>query len=195
MARRRAISPPPSQALKPTALVGVSTNPGAFNESIVRAMSSFNEWPVISCCRTRTSHRSATAEQAYRWSDGRAAFMSGSPFDPVTLGGKTSLPGQGNNSYIFLARDWRRTRASRVPDTMFLAAAETLAGAVSEAALAEGRLVPSLSDIRRVSHRIAVEVAEVAYREGLAREPRPADLPGTIEGLMYDGTYPDYLGS
>jgi len=75
---------------------------------------------------------------------------------------------------------------------MFHAAARTLAGAVQEAELAEGRLFPPLREIRSVSATIAVAVAEVAFADGLATVPRPADLPRMVAASMYDGSYPSY---
>jgi malate dehydrogenase (oxaloacetate-decarboxylating)(NADP+) len=82
--------------------------------------------------------------------------------------------------------------ARRVTDTMFYVAARTLANQVSDASLAEGRLFPRLTDIRLVSATLAVAVAEVAWQEGLATVPRPADVMAAVLGSMYDATYPDY---
>ena len=156
-------------------------------------MSEFNERPIIFPLSNPTSHAECTAEEAYRYSDGRAVFLSGSPFGPFTVGERTWHPGQGNNAYIFpgIGLGLIGSRARRVTETMFLAAARVLDTRVSEEALAEGRLVPSLKDIRNVSRAIALAVAEVAYAEGLTREPRPKNLPGVIDAMRYDGSYSD----
>jgi malate dehydrogenase (oxaloacetate-decarboxylating)(NADP+) len=182
------------EAIRPTGIIGVSAEPGAFTEPVVRAMSRINPRPLIFPLSNPTSRSECTAEQAYQWSGGTAIFASGSPFPPVTLGGRRFHPAQSNNAYIFpgLGLGVMLTRAARVSDTMFSAAAETVAGLVTDAALAEGRLFPPLSAIRDVSLAIAVEVARVAYQEGLARLPRPADLTGHIRQSMYDARYPDY---
>ncbi len=78
-------------------------------------------------------------------------------------------------------------------DRMFLAAARTLSGLVTEDDLAIGRVYPALSRIREVSAHIAVAVAEEAYRAGVARRPRPADLAADVRGAMFDPEYVEYV--
>jgi malate dehydrogenase (oxaloacetate-decarboxylating)(NADP+) len=181
-------------ALRPTALVGVSAQGGSFTEETVRAMTRINPRPIVFPLSNPTSKSECTAEEAYRWSDGKAVFASGSPFDPVTVEGRVLVPGQGNNAYIFpgVGLGVIVARAGRVTDTMFYAAARTLAAGVSQASLDRGLLFPRLSEIRGVSARIAEAVAEVAYQEGLAGAPRPADLAAEIRRHMYDAAYPTY---
>src|SRR4029453_17663152 len=87
--------------LRPTALLGLSTQGGAFTQPVLRAMAEVNERPVIFALSNPTAKSECTAEEAYRHSDGRAVFASGSPFDPVILGTRRFTPGQGNNAYIF----------------------------------------------------------------------------------------------
>lgn len=183
------------EALKPTAIVGVSGQPQTFTKSVVRAMADANERPIIFALSNPTSQSECTAEQAYAWTDGRAIFASGSPFDPVEFDGKTYVPGQGNNAYIFpgVGLGVIATEASRVTDEMFFVAAKTLADQVCEDDLAQGRIYPSLSRIRDVSALIATAVAEVAYRGGQARGPRPDDLSEYIRSLMYEPTYESYV--
>ncbi len=182
-------------ALKPTALIGVSGTPRTFTEQIVRRMAEFNANPVIFALSNPTSKAECTAEEAYKWTDGRAIFASGSPFDPVTLNGKTYTPGQGNNVYIFpgVGLGALACGAREVTDRMFLAAAETLAGQVAKADLDLGRVYPALTKIREVSLKIAVAVAEEAYRENLATAPRPADLEADIAAKMYEPVYHDLV--
>ena len=104
------------------------------------------------------------AQEAYEWSGGKALFASGSPFAPVTLGGQTFVPRQGNNSYIFpgVGLGAIAVRTRRVTDEMFLAAARALAAQVTPQDLAQGSLYPPLASVRNVSAHIAASVAEVA---------------------------------
>ena len=182
------------EALRPTALIGASGTPGTFTRPIVEAMARINEQPVVFALSNPTSKSECTAEQAYAWSGGRAVFASGSPFDPVDFGGRTYVPGQANNAYIFpgVGLGVMASEASRVTDEMFSAAASALAAEVSDADLALGRVYPSLARIREVSASIATAVAEVAYTRGLARRPRPGDPAAFIRAQMYEPDYPIY---
>jgi malate dehydrogenase (oxaloacetate-decarboxylating)(NADP+) len=175
-------------ALHPTILIGASGIPHTFTQPVVEAMTRYNERPIIFALSNPTSKSECTAEEAYRWSNGRAIFASGSPFPPVTLDDVTYIPGQANNSYIFpgVGLGIVISGARRVTDAMFTAAARTLAEQVTSADLQEGKIYPSLSDIRSVSAAIAESVAEIAYQEGLAENERPANLGAFIRSQMYD---------
>jgi len=182
------------KALEPTAIIGVAARPGAFDREVVEAMAAKNERPIVFALSNPTSKSECTAEDAYRWSGGRALFASGSPFEPVVLDGRRHVPRQGNNSYIFpgVGLGVIACRALRVTDAMFMAAARELAASVTEADLAQGSLYPPLHSVRDVSARIATAVAEVAYREGIATIDRPADLGSHVRAQMYDPRYPSY---
>jgi len=182
------------QALKPTMLLGASGQAKTFTREIVELMGRYNERPVVFALSNPTSRAECTAEEAYTWTNGRAVFASGSPFAPVTLNGKTLVPGQGNNAYIFpgIGLGIVCTGARRVTETMFIAAARTLAGLIRESELAEGRVYPSLSRIHEVSHAIAVAVAEEAFAKNLNTHSRPEDLPGFIRSQMFQPEYPDF---
>jgi malate dehydrogenase (oxaloacetate-decarboxylating)(NADP+) len=179
-------------ALKPTAIIGVAAVGGTFTREVVEAMVKHNERPIVFALSNPTSKSECTAEQAYTWSGGRALFASGSPFDPVRVGGKSFVARQGNNSYIFpgVGLGAVASRASRVTDEMFMAAARSLAADVSEADLAQGSLYPPLASIREVSARIGAAVARVAYEKKLAHEPQPADLLAHVKSRMYEPCYP-----
>jgi len=182
-------------ALEPTAIIGVSAKPKMFTQPLLEAMARFNERPIILSLSNPTSKAECTAEEAYTWTEGRAIFASGSPFDPVTVHGKTFVPAQGNNVYIFpgvglaVMASWAR----HVSDEMFLVAARTLAQMVSEADLEQGRILPPLARIRELSAVIATAVAEVAYKRGFATKPRPENLPEYIRSLMYEPEYHNYI--
>ena len=175
------------RTLKPTIIIGASGQPGLFNEAVLTEMAALNERPIIFSLSNPTSKSECTAEQAYRHTDGRAIFASGSPFAPVTWQGQTLAPAQGNNAYVFpgVGLGVLVSGARLVTDSMFMAAARTLAALTTPADLAEGRILPALSRIREVSAHIAVAVAEVAYAEGLAEVDRPDDLLTAVEQAMY----------
>jgi len=180
------------RALRPTAIIGVGAVPGAFDADVVREMSRINQRPIVFALSNPTSKAECTALQAYEWSDGRALYASGSPFDPVTLpDGRHFVPRQGNNSYIFpgVGLALVVVGATRVTDTMFLAAARTLARCTTQADLDQGSLYPPLSAVRDVSARIAADVADIALCDGLASIERPADVERAIRAEMYDPTY------
>ena len=180
---------------KPTALIGVSGQTGTFSEAILRLVARINERPIVFALSNPTSQAECTAEEAYRFTDGRAVFASGSPFKPVTLNGQTFVPGQGNNVYIFpgVGLGVLACRSKFVTNEMFLAAARTLASLVGEDDLAKGRVYPSLTRIREISAAIAEATAEVAYKRGFAQEPRPANLKEHIKAQMYQPDYQSYV--
>jgi malate dehydrogenase (oxaloacetate-decarboxylating)(NADP+) len=182
-------------SLKPTVLIGVSGMPKAFTQPIVESMSKLNQRPVIFALSNPTSKAECSAEEAYTWSQGRAVFASGSPFNPVTYQGKTFVPGQGNNAYIFpgVGLGVIACEARHVTDHMFFTAAKTLANHVLESDLAQGRIFPALTRIQEVSAVIATAVAEVAYEEKLARKKRPKDLLAFIKSQMFVPHYTSYV--
>ncbi len=182
------------EELEPTAIIGVSGQPATFTEDVLAAMGRINQRPIVFALSNPTSKAECTAEEAYRATQGRAVFASGSPFDPVELDGKCFVPGQGNNAYIFpgLGLGVSVCKARRVTDEMFAAAAKTLAYEVKDEDIELGRVYPALTRIREVSASIAVAVAEVAYANGLAGIERPDDLRGCVESEMYEPVYPRY---
>jgi malate dehydrogenase (oxaloacetate-decarboxylating)(NADP+) len=179
------------RTLKPTAIIGVAAVGGTFTPEVLQTMAKINKRPIIFALSNPTSKAECSAEEAYRHTGGRALFACGSPYDPVKLDGKTFVPRQGNNSYIFpgvgLGAIASGTRL--ITDEMFMAAAHTLAQLVSEADLDQGSLYPALPRIREVSARIAAAVAEVAYKRGLAAGQPPKDLLAYVQSQMYDPRY------
>lgn len=172
---------------KPTILIGTSGTPGMFTESVVRAMASANERPMVFPLSNPTSKSECTAEQAIQWSDGRAIVASGSPFDTVTFGGKTFRIGQGNNAYVFpgVGLGVWVGMVRRITDGMFLAGAKALAEKVTEEDLAEVAVYPELPRIRECSHAVACAVIRRAVDEGHADERILTDLEDRVEKAMW----------
>ncbi|MFM0327033.1 NAD-dependent malic enzyme [Caballeronia glebae] len=180
------------RALKPTCIIGVSTVPKLFNQAVIEAMSEINERPIIFPYSNPTSRSECTAEEAYRWSKGRAIFASGSPFPPVQIEAQHFVPGQGNNVYIFPAMGMAvfATGATRVTEEMFIVAAKAVAEQVSDESLEKGLIYPPQSQIFKASMHVAASVAEYIFDHGLARVERPADLVAHIKAAAYSPAYP-----
>jgi len=179
------------KALKPTGIIGVSTVPKLFTRQVIEAMSALNERPIVFPYSNPTSRSECTAEEAYRWSDGRAIFASGSPFAPVEIMGRKFVPGQGNNVYIFPAMGMAvyATEATRVTEEMFIIAAKAVAEQVTEENLACGLIYPPQSHILGASLHVAERVATYIYDKGLARAPRPGDVAALIRERAYRPAY------
>ena len=180
------------RTIRPHVLIGATGHAGTFTQEVLEAMSEINERPVIFALSNPTSKAECTPEQAYRWSEGRAIFASGSPFGPVQIeDGRTLHPAQGNNAYVFpgIGLGAIGCEARRVTDEMFLAAARALADEVSEQDLAKGSIYPPLSRIRDLSLSVATRVAEVGYATRNARFPRPDDLKAHLADSMYQPYY------
>jgi malate dehydrogenase (oxaloacetate-decarboxylating)(NADP+) len=180
------------KALKPTGIIGVSTVPKLFNQQVIEAMTELNERPIIFPYSNPTSRSECTAEEAYAWSNGNAIFASGSPFPPVTLhDGRTLVPGQGNNVYIFPAMGMAvfATEATRVTQEMFIVAAKAVAEQVTEQSLATGLIYPPQAKILDASLHVAARVAEHIFEKNLARVPRPADIEAYIRSRAYRPMY------
>jgi malate dehydrogenase (oxaloacetate-decarboxylating)(NADP+) len=178
-------------AFRPTALIGACAQSGLFSRPVLAAMARLNPQPVVFALSNPTSKAECTAEQAYAWTGGRALFAAGSPFAPVKREGRVLSPGQANNAWIFpgLGAGLVLSRARRVTDAMFIAAARALAAQVSDHDLAQGRLFPATSRMRAVAVEVAAAVAGVAWEEGHADRPRPPDLRAAAAAAMYRPEY------
>jgi malate dehydrogenase (oxaloacetate-decarboxylating)(NADP+) len=179
------------KALRPTGIIGVSTVPKLFNQQVIEAMAEINERPIIFPYSNPTSRSECTAEEAYHWSQGRAIFASGSPFPPVEVAGKTFVPGQGNNVYIFPAMGMAifATEAKRVTEEMFIVAARAVAEQVTDQSLATGLIYPPQSQILKASLHVATRVAEYIFDRDLARVSRPNDVGALIRARAYRPVY------
>jgi malate dehydrogenase (oxaloacetate-decarboxylating)(NADP+) len=181
------------EALRPTGIIGVSTVPKLFTHEVIQAMARINERPIIFPYSNPTSRSECTAEEAYRWSDGRAVFASGSPFPPVEIAGRRFVPGQGNNVYIFPAMGMAvfATEATRVTEEMFIVAAQAVAEQVTEEDLAMGLIYPPQSHILDASLHVAERIATCIFEQGLAQVPRPTDVGLLIRERVYRPLYPE----
>ena len=177
--------------VKPTAIVGCAAQAGSFNAYVLSAMARINERPIIFALSNPTSRSECTAREAYTYTEGKCLFASGSPFPQVEVNGKTFIPRQSNNSYVFPGIGLGLVVSSPriVPQSVFLSAAEALSKIVSEDDLENGSLFPSLTKIREVSQSIAAAVAEQCFTAGVAGVPKPDDLSKAIQEAMYKPVY------
>src|SRR6516162_6335494 len=186
---------------KPTALIGVSGDalpvtagkPAGrlFSREVVEAMARHNARPIIFALSSPTEHHECLPEQAYAWTGGKAVYAGGVPFPPVHLDGKTYLPSQANNLYIFPAVGMAiyATNAKRVTDEMFIEAAHAVADQVLPEQLKLGMLFPPQSNILETEIQTAARVAKLILDSGLARVARPADMVAFIRRHVYKPEY------
>ena len=179
---------------KPTALIGVSGQSGAFNESVVRAMAKQNARPIIFPLSNPISHAEAAPADIDRWSDGRAIIGAGSPFPPLKRGRKVFRVDQTNNSYIFpgVGLGAIATRARRITDSMFMAAAQALAD-LSPARINPGAsLLPPVTALRHVATQVAIAVGTQAHAEGLTSNVSAEGIETAVRAKMWTPRYLPY---
>jgi malate dehydrogenase (oxaloacetate-decarboxylating) len=176
--------------VRPTMLIGTSTQAGAFTEAIVRQMAAHVDRPVIMPLSNPTSKAEAVPADLIAWTDGRALVATGSPFDPVVHNGTTYRIAQANNALVFpgLGLGVAVARASRVSDPMLAAAADAVAG-LSDATTRGAPLLPLVDNLREVSATVAVAVAKAAVADGLA-EVELDDPIQQVHQAMWQPEYP-----
>jgi malate dehydrogenase (oxaloacetate-decarboxylating) len=179
---------------KPTALIGVSGQPGVFTESAIREMAKHTDRPIIFPLSNPVSCSEAHPQDLLNWTDGRALIGTGSPFGPVSFGGKIVPIDQTNNSYIFpgLALGIIASKARRVTDTMIMSAAKELARLVPTQIDKHASLLPSLSDSRQISRSIAQAVGRQAIQDGQAQIDGEDALELEIQANIWDPEYVPY---
>ncbi|NTU80627.1 MAG: oxaloacetate-decarboxylating malate dehydrogenase, partial [Chloroflexales bacterium] len=182
------------QHVHPHALIGTAAQPGAFSEPIVRAMAQHTARPVIFPLSNPTSKSEAVPADLIAWTDGRALVATGSPFAPVSYGGRTIHIGQCNNVFIFpgVGLGVIASGARRVTDTMFVAAARALSLWAPTRHDPTAPLYPSLMQARAVSQQVAIAVGLAAMRAGVA-EPLPeAELARRVQATIWEPRYVPY---
>jgi malate dehydrogenase (oxaloacetate-decarboxylating) len=179
---------------KPSVLIGVSGQPGAFTEQAIREMVKHTDCPVIFPLSNPTSRSEATPQDLMDWTEGRALIGTGSPFEPVTFNGKKIYIAQTNNSYIFpgLALGIIASKARRVTDTMIKAAAEELVRHLPTQKDKQASLLPSLSEARELGRQIGLAVGKQAIQDGQAQVADENALSRELQMNIWEPVYVPY---
>ena len=183
------------EKIEATILIGLSTVGGAFSEPIVREMARKVQRPIIFPLSNPTDKSEAKADDLIRWTDGRALVATGSPFAPVSYGGRTIPIAQCNNVFVFPAMGLGvvASGATRVTNTMMLAAARTLGGNSPALKDSFASLLPPLTDIRRVATEIAIAVGIEAQKEGVAPKLAEDELRRRVIAAQWTPAYAPFV--
>ena len=175
--------------VKPTILIGTSTDHGAFTREVIETMSAGVERPIVLPLSNPTERIEAMPSDVIAWSKGRALVAVGIPVDPFTYDGTTYTIGQGNNALLYpgLGLGVIVSGASTVTDGMLLAAAQAVAGQVDPTELGAA-LLPPVENLRASSATVAVAVARQAAADGVATV-EPDDLIQAVQDAMWQPVY------
>ena len=177
------------KAVKPTILVGTSTQPNTFTETIVKEMASYTARPIIFPLSNPTKLAEATAENLIKWTDGKALVATGIPADPVEYKGVTYEIGQANNALIYpaLGLGAIASTAKLVTNEMISKAAHSLGGIVDTTKPGAATL-PPVSKLTEFSQRVAEAVGQCALDQKLNREDI-TDIKAAIEKIKWIPKY------
>jgi malate dehydrogenase (oxaloacetate-decarboxylating) len=178
--------------VKPGILIGTSAQPGAFTEEAVRAMAAGAARPIVFPLSNPTSKSEAVPADLLRWTDGRALVATGSPFPDVVHNGQTIRIGQCNNAFVFpgIGLGVIASGATRVTDTMFVAAARALSAESPVDTVSRDGLYPRLERAREIALHVAVAVGEEAQQNGVAPGTSKRALEERIRRAMWTPVYP-----
>ena len=177
------------KAVRPTILVGTSTQPNTFTETIVKEMASYTARPIIFPLSNPTKLAEATAENLIKWTEGKALVATGIPADPVEYNGVTYEIGQANNALIYpaLGLGAIASTAKLVTNEMISKAAHSLGGIVDTTKPGAATL-PPVSKLTEFSQRVAEAVGQCALDQKLNREDI-TDIKVAIEKIKWTPKY------
>ncbi len=188
-------APTPEEVIrrvKPGILIGASATPGTFRRAMIEEMARHVERPIVMPLSNPTSKAECSAQEAIAWSGGRALVATGSPFADVVHDGRRHVIGQANNVFVFPGVGLGAALAEirEVDEAVFLVAARALADCVGDERLRRGALVPDVSELRRVSARVAAAVVRDASERGLGRAFADDEVESAVAAASW---YPDYV--
>jgi malate dehydrogenase (oxaloacetate-decarboxylating) len=178
---------------RPTVLIGTSGQARVFNEAVIRDMAAHAQRPIIFPLSNPTQRCEATPQDLLNWTEGRAVIGTGSPFPPISRGGRPFRVDQTNNAYVYpgIGLAAITVKARRISDGMFLAAARTIADMSPAKHDPRANLLPPLAEIREISLQVASAVARAAQAEGLAESVAAEDI-AAVKSMMWEPQYPTY---
>jgi malate dehydrogenase (oxaloacetate-decarboxylating) len=178
----------------PTVLIGTSGQAHAFPEAVVRAMADHARRPVIFPLSNPTERSEATPLDLLAWTEGRAVISTGSPFPPIRRNGHAFRVDQTNNAYVYpgIGLGVIVTKARRISDEMFLAAARTIADFSPAQHDPQANLLAPLVELRKLSFHVAIAVAKQAQAEGLADPVSAEQLVAAVRAKMWQPVYATY---
>jgi len=182
-------------AARPGTVIGLSGQPGALTEAMVREVAGRHERPIVFLLSNPSDRVDAHPHDVVRWTDGRAIIAVGSPFAPLEHGGRTHCFSQCNNFYVFpgIGAGAHLSRARAISDGMLLAAAQAVSEALTEEDLAQGLVLPAGTRLREVGALAAARVLGAAHDDGLACAPMPTDVLQHVCDWRYKAHYPRYV--
>jgi malate dehydrogenase (oxaloacetate-decarboxylating) len=185
------------RGFKPTVLVGVSGQPGAFTEAIIREMHASCPRPIVLALSNPTAKVEVAPKELMRWTNGAAIMGTGSPFAPVDINGRTIAIGQGNNVLIFPGVGLGATAvgAKWLPDETFAAAANALADYTAAHSWPGDPIYPPLTDLREVSRRVATAVGAELVRVGAAPAMSAEEIDRKVREGMWMPRYLQYVAA
>jgi malate dehydrogenase (oxaloacetate-decarboxylating) len=178
----------------PTVLIGTSGQAHAFEEPVIRAMAEHVRRPVIFPLSNPTERSEATPQDIVVWTQGRAVIGTGSPFPPIMRNGQSFRIDQTNNAYVYpgIGLGAIATKARRISDEMFLAAARTIADLSPARHDPDANLLAPLVELRKISLQVAIAVARQAQAEGLAAPMSNEDIAAAVQAKMWHPAYAPY---
>ncbi|MBF6619973.1 MAG: NAD-dependent malic enzyme [Patulibacter sp.] len=181
------------RAVRPTALIGLSTATGAFTEEVVRAMAAHVDRPIILPLSNPTARSEADPGDLLRWTDGRVLMATGSPFPAVEYEGQPVRVAQSNNVYVFpgVGLGVVAAQAARVTDGMLHAAARAVGGLSPALTDPHAPLLPPITALRDVAQEVALAVACAAVDDGVAPQRDEDDLRERIARAHWSPEYAD----
>jgi malic enzyme len=182
-------------AYKGNVLIGTSGQAGSFSEEVVRAMAAHTEHPVILPMSNPTDISEATPADIMNWTDGRALVATGSPFDPVDVGGEKRRIGQANNVFVFpgIGLGAIVSGATEITGAMIGASSTALAHALEDHVIAERCLMPQVDELWQICGIVGLAVAKQAVADGVATFTDADALEDRIANYRWRPEYPEII--